>query len=187
MPDNVTLAMSVLDKISIRYDASDVLLVEIPGQPGGFRKICERLAAEHLNIDYAYCSFNGGGKVKGGRVGRHQGQRSGQGPAVAQRERHHPKEDAVPPPRPHAIEDRQPTNGTKGTKKGWRLCSPGTCAGEFSPVSAAICSCPNGPFRGNCCPYSGRNVSNGRDRHAQRGCGGNDRNGPLLGLLRDRS
>ena len=45
---------------------TDVLLVEIPSQPGGFRKICEKLAAEHLNIDYAYCSFNGGGKQKGG-------------------------------------------------------------------------------------------------------------------------
>ena len=56
----------MLEKINIRYDASDVLLVEIPSQPGGFRKICERLAAEHLNIDYAYCSFNGGGKAKGG-------------------------------------------------------------------------------------------------------------------------
>ena len=45
---------------------TDVLLVEIPSQPGGFRKICEKLAAEHLNIDYAYCSFNAGGKQKGG-------------------------------------------------------------------------------------------------------------------------
>lgn len=66
VPENVTLAMSVLDGISIGYDACDVLLVEIPSQPGGFRKICERIAAEHLNIDYAYCSFNGTGKAKGG-------------------------------------------------------------------------------------------------------------------------
>jgi hypothetical protein len=42
-----------------------VLLVEIPAQSGGFRKICERLATEHLNIDYAYCSFDTGGKAKG--------------------------------------------------------------------------------------------------------------------------
>lgn len=66
VPDDVALATSVLAKLNLRYDAADVLLVEIPSQPGGFRKICERLAAEHLNIDYAYCSFNGGGKVKGG-------------------------------------------------------------------------------------------------------------------------
>ena len=59
-------AVSVLEKNNIRYDTADVLLVEVPSQPGGFRKICERLAAEHLNIDYAYCSFDAGGKPKGG-------------------------------------------------------------------------------------------------------------------------
>lgn len=68
VPDDVELAMSVLEKVNVRCDAADVLLVEIPSQPGGFRKICERLAAEHLNIDYAYCSFNGAGKAKGGAV-----------------------------------------------------------------------------------------------------------------------
>ena len=66
VPDDFGAAASVLVKINVRYEAADVLLVEIPSQPGGFRKICEKLAAEHLNIDYAYCSFNGGGKLKGG-------------------------------------------------------------------------------------------------------------------------
>ena len=66
VPDNFEAATSVLEKINIRFDAADVLLVEIPSQSGGFRKICEKLAVEHLNIDYAYCSFNGGGKLKGG-------------------------------------------------------------------------------------------------------------------------
>jgi hypothetical protein len=66
VPEDVALAMSLLEGLSMRYDASDVLLVEVPGQSGGFRKICERLAAEHLNIDYAYCSFNANGKAKGG-------------------------------------------------------------------------------------------------------------------------
>ena len=66
VPDDFDVATSVLEKISIPYDAADVLLVEISSQTGGFRKICEKLAAEHLNIDYAYCSFNGGGKLKGG-------------------------------------------------------------------------------------------------------------------------
>ena len=66
VPDDVALATGVLEKLNIRCDAAEVLVVEIPAQPGGFRKICERLAAEHLNIDYAYCSFNEGGKAKGG-------------------------------------------------------------------------------------------------------------------------
>ena len=56
VPEDPTIAMSVLDRIGVRSEGADVLLVEIPTQPGGFRKVCERLAAEHLNIDYAYRS-----------------------------------------------------------------------------------------------------------------------------------
>ena len=66
VPNDVTAAMSVLEKINIRHEAADVLLVEVPSQQGGFRKICEKLAAEHLNIDYAYCSFDAAGKTRGG-------------------------------------------------------------------------------------------------------------------------
>ncbi len=65
VPNDATAAMSVLEGSSIRYETADVLLVEVPSQSGGFRKICERIAAEHLNIDYAYCSFDTGGKAKG--------------------------------------------------------------------------------------------------------------------------
>ena len=68
VPDNVATAEQVLDNLSIRYDATDVLLVDMPNQPGGFRKVCERLAAEHLNIDYAYCAVDGAGKAKGGML-----------------------------------------------------------------------------------------------------------------------
>ena len=66
VPDDFNAAVFVLDQSNIRYDATDVLLVEIPNKAGGFRKICEKLAAEHLNIDYAYCSLGGGGKLAGG-------------------------------------------------------------------------------------------------------------------------
>lgn len=59
VPDDVAAGTEVLEKANIRFDVADVLLVEVPSQPGAFRKICERLAAEHLNIDYAYSSFNG--------------------------------------------------------------------------------------------------------------------------------
>ncbi len=65
VPDDAKAAADVLRKASIEFERADVLLVEVPNQPGGFRKICERLASEHLNIDYAYCSFDSGGKVKG--------------------------------------------------------------------------------------------------------------------------
>ena len=68
VPDDVAAAEELLEKLSIRYDATDVLLVEMSNQPGGFRKVCEHLAADHLNIDYAYCAFDGAGKAKGGML-----------------------------------------------------------------------------------------------------------------------
>jgi hypothetical protein len=58
--DDAATAAKVLEKINVRFEGTDVLLVEIPSQPNGFRKVCERLAAEHLNIDYAYHSDNVG-------------------------------------------------------------------------------------------------------------------------------
>jgi hypothetical protein len=66
VPDNFVAATKVLEKSSIRFEPADVLLMEVPSQAGAFRKICERLAAEHLNIDYAYTSFNSGGGSKAG-------------------------------------------------------------------------------------------------------------------------
>ncbi len=63
VPDDVSQAIRVLDGLNIGYEATDVLLAEIPNQPGGFRRICERLATFHLNIDYAYCSFNCSGRT----------------------------------------------------------------------------------------------------------------------------
>ncbi len=64
--DQFAAATEVLDRLNVRYEASDVLLVEIPNQPGAFRKVCERLAADHLNIDYAYASFTGRSAKGGG-------------------------------------------------------------------------------------------------------------------------
>ena len=65
VPDDVAAAARVLDKVNMRYDVADVLLVDVPKQPGAFRKVCERLAAEHLNIDYAYSSFASQSGTKG--------------------------------------------------------------------------------------------------------------------------
>jgi hypothetical protein len=59
VPNDFMAATEVLERMNVRYDAADVLLVEVPNHSGAFRKICERLAADHLNIDYAYCAFGG--------------------------------------------------------------------------------------------------------------------------------
>lgn len=66
VPDDFDAATTVLKQNNIDYDSANVLLVEVPSQSGAFRKICERLAAEHLNIDYAYCSFHSEGGAKSG-------------------------------------------------------------------------------------------------------------------------
>jgi hypothetical protein len=58
VPDDIAATAEVLGGMNVRYDTADVLLVEVPNNSGAFRKICERLAADHLNIDYAYCAFS---------------------------------------------------------------------------------------------------------------------------------
>jgi hypothetical protein len=65
VPDDVGAAQRVLHQINVPCETTEVLLAEIPNQPGGFRHICQRLAACHLNIGYAYCSFHCPGKAKG--------------------------------------------------------------------------------------------------------------------------
>lgn len=66
VPEDFQAAAAVLTQLNLRYEINDVLLAEVPTQQNGFSHLCERLALEHLNIDYAYCSFNGSGKTKGG-------------------------------------------------------------------------------------------------------------------------
>ncbi len=68
VPSDFAAATEVLDKMNVRYEAADVLLVDVTNQSGAFRNMCERLATEHLNIDYAYCSFGGNNGSKGGGV-----------------------------------------------------------------------------------------------------------------------
>ncbi len=69
VPDDCAAAIKILEKLNVRSEATDVLLVEVPRQVGAFGKICERLAADHLNIDYAYCSFNSAGAARGAKAG----------------------------------------------------------------------------------------------------------------------
>jgi hypothetical protein len=58
--------VQALKTLSIPYAETDVLLVELRNQPGALAHVCEVLGAEHINIDYAYCSSGGrNGKVWG--------------------------------------------------------------------------------------------------------------------------
>lgn len=56
-------AVQVVKDLGMRVVESDVLLVELKHQPGALARVCELMAAEHINIDYCYVS-------SGGRNGR---------------------------------------------------------------------------------------------------------------------
>ena len=56
----------LLQTINAHFTESDVLAVELKNQPGALAHVCERLAEEHVSIEYAYCSSGGrNGKVFG--------------------------------------------------------------------------------------------------------------------------
>jgi hypothetical protein len=64
--EDMAKTIQVLRGLSTPYTESDVVLIELRNQPGALAHVCEILAAEHINIDYAYCSA-------GGRNGRTYG------------------------------------------------------------------------------------------------------------------
>jgi hypothetical protein len=64
--DDPAKTVQIIQKLNAPFTEADVLLVELKNQPGALAHICEVLAAEHINIDYAYCSSGGrNGKVYG--------------------------------------------------------------------------------------------------------------------------
>ena len=59
--DKAAEARQVMKKLSIPVTETDVLAVEMPNRPGSIADLCARLAAEHINISYAYASTGAGG------------------------------------------------------------------------------------------------------------------------------
>src|SRR4051794_9176420 len=56
----------VIQGLNTPSTEAEVLLVELKNQPGALAHVCEVLAGEHINIDYAYCSSGGrNGRVVG--------------------------------------------------------------------------------------------------------------------------
>lgn len=62
--DDAAGARKVMKKLSIPVTETDVLSVEVPNRPGSIADICARLAAEHINIAYAYATTSSTGKTK---------------------------------------------------------------------------------------------------------------------------
>jgi hypothetical protein len=64
--DNLSQTRQVLKALGIPCAETEVLMVELRNQPGSLAHVVEQLAAEHVNIDYAYCSAGGrNGKTVG--------------------------------------------------------------------------------------------------------------------------
>jgi len=57
--DDLTKTRQVMKGLSIPFTETDVVVVELRNQPGALAHVCELLAGEHVNIDYAYCSAGG--------------------------------------------------------------------------------------------------------------------------------
>jgi hypothetical protein len=54
--DDLPKTRTALNSLGTPFHESDVLVVEMTNQPGALARVCEQLALEHINIDYAYCS-----------------------------------------------------------------------------------------------------------------------------------
>ena len=66
VPNDVARTLQALKGLSVEYTETDVLLIELRNQPGALAHVCEQMAAEHVNIDYCYCSAGGpNGKTVG--------------------------------------------------------------------------------------------------------------------------
>ena len=64
--DDPAKTTRIIQTLNTPFTEADVLMVELRNQPGALAHVCEILAAEHINIDYAYCSSGGrNGKVFG--------------------------------------------------------------------------------------------------------------------------
>ncbi len=64
--NDVPATRKVLQGLNVSSTEADVLVVDLRNQPGALAHVCEQLATEHINIDYAYCSSGGrNGRVVG--------------------------------------------------------------------------------------------------------------------------
>ena len=64
--DDSVAARKVLGTAHDRWTETDVLVVELSNKPGAFSAVAQKLADNHINISYAYCTSGArGGKTNG--------------------------------------------------------------------------------------------------------------------------
>ena len=61
VPENPAATRDVLKSLDAHMTETQVLTAAMPNQPGALAHMCERLAADRINIQYAYCTTAGGG------------------------------------------------------------------------------------------------------------------------------
>jgi hypothetical protein len=54
--DQLEPTRKILTSLGVEYDVQEVLAVELENRPGALTKVLERLAEEHINIEYVYVS-----------------------------------------------------------------------------------------------------------------------------------
>ncbi len=62
--DDPPAARTVLGRLNVPFNETDVLTVELPNRPGAAADLCDRLAGAHINVGYLYCTSG----VRGGRT-----------------------------------------------------------------------------------------------------------------------
>lgn len=63
--DQIETAGRVLTSLGTEHSVEDLLAVEIENKPGALAKVLERMAEEHINIEYAYAANAANGKALG--------------------------------------------------------------------------------------------------------------------------
>ena len=60
------MAREILERLNLPYNETNVLCVTLSNQTGALADVAEKLAKNHVNISYAYCTAGArGGKTTG--------------------------------------------------------------------------------------------------------------------------
>jgi hypothetical protein len=57
--DDLAKARTVLKSVGAPHSETDVVLLELRNQPGAMAHVCETLAGQHINVEYAYSGPGG--------------------------------------------------------------------------------------------------------------------------------
>ncbi len=57
LTDDLDATRRILTALGTESEQSEVLTVEMENRPGGLAKVLERLAEEHINVEYAYAAY----------------------------------------------------------------------------------------------------------------------------------